>query len=83
MDKCEDNVKNKKCNLCEQDNLIAEIQVQTCDKCNFCDQVGLGVKFQTLDRKKYVPICNKCFLEILFPNNTIKNTKDNIIKNKN
>ena len=67
-------------NLYEKDNSNEKIQLQMYDKCNFCEQRSLDVKFQTLDRKKYVPMCNKCYLDILFPNNTIKKNKNNIIK---
>lgn len=38
-------------------------------KCNFCGETKNNVKFQTLDLKKYVPVCDTCYSQIIFPFN--------------
>lgn len=51
-------------------------------KCSFCNKTKLDVKYQTLDIKNYVLICNKCFCKIIFPESFI-NSKNNKNINEN
>lgn len=51
-------------------------------KCNFCEKIKQGVKLQTLDLKKYVPICDECYSKIIFPYN-FENKDKQVQKNKN
>jgi hypothetical protein len=48
-------------------------------KCNFCEKTKTNVRLQTLDLKKYVPVCDDCYSTIIFPQNFEK--KENQTQN--